>query len=146
MYINNNNNNNNINNIMSFLIKGGYNSFQKTILNMTLKKSNLWQQGLITTNHYKNPICKLNSYDENHLEIVKYHDMHALMINNMVVYEKKHLFTYDVELLLKKKHDLLERTITDAKLEKNDNIYHYVTYYWVNYDTIKHINGQRYLN
>ena len=108
---------------------------------MTLKKSNLWQQGLITTNHHKNPICKLNSYDENHLEIVKYHDMHALLINNMVVYEKKHLFTNDVELLLKNKH------ITDTTLDKkNDNIYHYVTYYWVNYDTIKHINGQRYLN
>lgn len=136
---------------MSFLIKGGYNAFQKTILNISLKKSHLWQQGLITTES-KNPICKLNSFMDNQLELVKYNnDMHALLVNNMIVYEKKYLFMYDVELLLKKDDDCPceagagtgTKTSTSAS---SDHIQNYVTYYWVNYDTIKHLNGQRWLN
>ena len=76
---------------------------------------------------------------DNHLELVKYNnDMHALVLNDMIVYEKKHLFMYDVELLLKKE---------DCPCGvSSDHIYNYVTYYWVNYDTIKHVNSQRYLN
>jgi len=123
---------------MSFLIKGGYDSLRKTIINLSLIKTNLWQQGIITTES-KKPICKLNSFTDNHLELVKYNnDMHALVLNDMIVYENKHLFMYDVELLLKKE---------DCPCGVNsDHIYNYVTYYWVNYDTIKHVNSQRYLN
>ena len=120
---------------MSFLIKGGYDSLRKTIINLSLIKTNLWQQGIITTES-KKPICKLNSFTDNHLELVKYNnEMHALVLNDMIIYEKKHLFMYDIELLLKK-----EDGVSD------DQIYNYVTYYWVNYDMIKHVDAQRCLN
>ncbi len=126
---------------MSFLIKGGYDSLRKTIINLSLIKTNLWQQGIITTDN-KNPICKLNSFVDNHLELVKYNnDMHALVLNDMIVYEKKYLFMYDVELLLKK-----EDCACGVRSQGDEHIYNYVTYYWVNYDTIKHVNSQRYLN
>ena len=126
---------------MSFLIKGGYDSLRKTIINLSLIKTNLWQQGIITTDS-KKPICKLNSFMDNHLELVKYNnEMHALVLNDMIVYEKKHLFMYDVELLLKK-----EDCACGVRSQGDDHIYNYVTYYWVNYDTIKHVNSQRYLN
>ena len=130
---------------MSFLIKGGYNAFQKTILNISLKKSHLWQQGLITTES-KKPICKLNSFMDNQLELVRYNnEMHALLVNNMIVYEKKYLFMYDVELLLKG-NDAVGANAVGTNAVGTDHIHNYVTYYWVNYDTIKHVNGQRCLN
>ena len=131
---------------MSILIKGGYDSLRKTIINLSLLKTNLWQQGIITTES-KKPICKLNSFTDNHLELVKYNDLHALRLNDMIVYERKHLFMYDVELLIKNDDCTCGAPIRDSSgTDRDENIYNYVTYYWVNYDTIKHINGQRYLN
>ena len=36
---------------MSFVIRGGYDTFRKQVLNVTLKHSDKWSQGLVMVKH-----------------------------------------------------------------------------------------------
>jgi hypothetical protein len=84
---------------MSVFIKAGYYAVSKQILNITLKPTTVWHNGLILTN--KNMlISTLNPENENKLELLHYTDTAVLLLNNSIVYENKKLFTYKIDLSL----------------------------------------------
>ena len=82
---------------MSFIIRAGYDIYRKQVLNISLKHSDKWSQGLVTVKHnlFVSQIIPLN---ENKLEMVKYNDNHALLLNDNIIYEDKKLFSYKIEL------------------------------------------------
>ncbi len=82
---------------MSFFIKAGYDVTLKHIKNVSLFKSNSWQKGVIRLNDRGN-ICQINSANENKLEISRYNDKHALLLNSMIIYEDEKLFSYEINL------------------------------------------------
>ena len=82
---------------MSFIIKGGYDAFRKQVLNISLKRTDKWTSGTLLV---KKNILVYNlvpRYD-NEIELVKYNDNHALLLNNTIIYEDKKLFTYKLNL------------------------------------------------
>jgi len=84
---------------MSVFIKAGYYAFSKQILNITLKPTYVWHNGLILTN--KNMVIStLNPEKENKLELVNYKDSTVLLLNNSIVYDNKKLFYYKLNLSL----------------------------------------------
>ena len=80
---------------MSFIIRGGYFVSLKKVLNISLKSTDKWSQGLISV---KASNYSILPHSENKIEIVKYNDNHALLLNNAIVYEDKKLFDYHIEL------------------------------------------------
>jgi hypothetical protein len=85
---------------MSVFIKGGYYAVSKQILNITLKPTILWHNGIILTNENK-VISTLNPENENKLKLVNYKDTSVLLLNNSIIYENKNLFNYNLDLSLK---------------------------------------------
>jgi len=85
---------------MSIFIKGGYYAISKQLLNITLKPTILWHNGIILTNQNK-VISTLNPENENKLEMLKYKDTSVLLLNNSIIYENKKLFIYKLDLSLK---------------------------------------------
>ena len=84
---------------MSVFIKAGYYAISKQILNITLKPTTVWHNGLILTN--KNMVIStLNPEKENKLELVNYKDSTVLLLNNSIVYDNKKLFYYKLNLSL----------------------------------------------
>ena len=84
---------------MSVFIKGGYFAISKQILNITLKPTTIWHNGIILTN--KNMlISTLNHYNENKLKLINYKDTSVLLLNNFIIYENKKLFNYNLKLYL----------------------------------------------
>ena len=73
---------------MSVFINCGYYAVSKQILNIILKPTILWHNGIILTN-------------ENKLKLVNYKDTSVLLLNNSIIYENKNLFNYNVDLSLK---------------------------------------------
>jgi hypothetical protein len=84
---------------MSIFIRGGYYAFSKKLLNITLKPTTVWHNGLLLTNNNK-VISTLNPSEENKLELVYYGSTAMLLLNNGIIYENKKLFTYNLELVL----------------------------------------------
>jgi hypothetical protein len=84
---------------MSAFIKGGYYAVSKQILNITLKPTTLWHNGIILTNENK-VISILNPENENKLKLVNYKDTSVLLLNNSIIYENKILFNYNLDLSL----------------------------------------------
>ena len=84
---------------MSMFIKGGYYAISKKLLNITLKPTTLWHNGIILTNNNK-VISTLNPENENKLVMVNYNDATVLLLNNSVIYENKKLFNYNLDLSL----------------------------------------------
>jgi hypothetical protein len=84
---------------MSVFIKGGYYAVSKQILNITLKPTTLWHNGIILTNKNK-VISTLNHENENKLELINYNDTAVLLLNNSIIYENKNLFNYNLDLSL----------------------------------------------
>jgi hypothetical protein len=82
---------------MSFFIRAGYDMKLKLIKNVFLMKTNTWQRGIILLNDRGN-ICQINSANENKVEMIRYNDKHALLLNSMIIYENVDLFTYDINL------------------------------------------------
>ena len=86
-------------------IRGGYYAFSKQLLNITLKPTTVWHNGLLLTKHNK-VISTLNPSKENKLELVelvklgRHGSTAALLLNNDVIYEDEKLFTYNLELVL----------------------------------------------
>ena len=76
-----------------------YYAVSKQILNITLKPTYVWHNGLILTN--KNMVIStLNTEKENKLELVNYKDITVLLLNNSIVYDNKKLFYYKLNLSL----------------------------------------------
>jgi hypothetical protein len=84
---------------MSILIKGGYYAISKKVLNITLKPTMMWHNGIILTNKNK-VISTLNPWNENKLVLVNYSDTAVLLLNNSIIYENKKLFSYNLDLSL----------------------------------------------
>ena len=84
---------------MSVFIKGGYYAVSKQLLNITLKPTTLWHNGIILTNKNK-VLSTLNPENENKLVLVNYMDTAVLLLNNSIIYENKKLFNYNLDLSL----------------------------------------------
>jgi len=119
---------------MSFVLRGGYDAIRKQVLNISLKHSDKWSQGLITVKHnmFVSQIMPLN---ENKLELVKYNDVNALLLNNNIIYEDKKLFTYKIEL-----HGFNDLDINDRSL------YDFLECKYVECYAMKHFSNWRTVN
>lgn len=84
---------------MSIFIKGGYYAVSKQLLNITLKPTTQWHNGIILTNKNK-VLSTLNPQNENKLVLVNYKDTAVLLLNNYIIYENKKLFNYNLNLSL----------------------------------------------
>ena len=85
---------------MSVFINCGYYAVSKQILNIILKPTILWHNGIILTNENK-VISTLNPENENKLKLINYKDTSVLLLNNSIIYENKNLFNYNLDLSLK---------------------------------------------
>ena len=120
---------------MSFIIKGGYDVFRKQVLNLSLKHTDVWTHGHIMISQHKY-VGKILTQKENILELVRYDDMHALILNNAIIYEDKKLFTYKLDLFCKLVPIDLNRC------DMADYIKNYVDYRYVAYNEMKYIDTQ----
>jgi hypothetical protein len=84
---------------MSYIIRGGYDILRKQVLNISLKPTNKykWCRGIVSVKENKY-VSHLPPLNENNFEIVKYNNMHALLLNNAIIYEDEKLFSYKIEL------------------------------------------------
>lgn len=119
---------------MSFIIRGGYDVFRKQVLNLSLKPTDKWSQGLVMVKKNMFVYNLVPRYD-NSLEMVKYNNVHALLLNNTIIYEDKKLFTYKIEL-----QGFNELLIYDS------NPHDYLDYKYVDYTDMKRYETRRTLN
>jgi len=119
---------------MSFIIRGGYDIFRKQVLNLTLRRTDKWAQGLIMIRQNKF-VCGLVPLNENKLEIIRFNDMHALLLNDTIIYEDKKIFGYKIELETSREPDLTDK-----------NLYNFVECNYVDYQQLKWVDTHRYLN
>jgi len=119
---------------MSFILKGGYDAFSRHIINVSLRKTTIWNKGAVMVNGTK---FNIDSSRDNLIEMVKYDDTNTLMVNNAIIYENRKLFVYDIDLNynIKQSHDFREQ-----------NIYNYIDLSVINYNEIQNIFAQRTLN
>ena len=118
---------------MSFIIKGGYDAFRKQVLNISLKRTDKWTSGtlLVKKNIF---VYNLVPRYDNEIELVKYNDNHALLLNNTIIYEDKKLFTYKLNF-------------SGEGLQVNDpNLYDFMDCKYVDYYALKHFAQWRSLN
>ena len=120
---------------MSILIKGGYDAIRKQVVNVSLKRTNSWVQGMILGKHNKF-ICALNPRNDHTFEFVKYNNVHALLMNNTIVYEDPKFFWYKIDLKL-------DTELTDIRDPK---FYSFINYTTLTYPDIKSYNNFRTLN
>jgi hypothetical protein len=121
---------------MSFLIKGGYDVFRKQILNVSLKRADVWTHGHIMVRQHKY-VGELSSQNENIIELVRYDDMHALVLNNAIIYEDKKLFTYKLDLFYKTPPVNVN---TWNMCDMSDYIKNYVDYSYITYNEMKQVD------
>ena len=103
---------------MSVFINCGYYAVSKQILNIILKPTILWHNGIILTNENK-VISTLNPENENKLKLVNYKDTSVLLLNNSIIYENKKLFNYNLDLSLIDDDFILNKDRFDACIEYN---------------------------
>lgn len=119
---------------MSFTMKCGYDLFRKQVLNISLKRSEKWTNGLVMIKHNM-VVSNLLPRNENKLEIVKYNDTHTLLLNNAIIYEDNQIFSYKIDL----------EWVGD--LDLNDpKIYDFIDCNYVECYALKRYDTQRTLN
>jgi len=118
---------------MSFALKGGYDAFYRHVINVSLKKTNIWNRGAVMVNGVN---FNIDSSRDNLIEMVKYDDINTLMVNNAIIYENRKYFTYDIDL----KYNFTEHDFSKK------NIYNYIDFNIINYNEIHNIFAQRTLN
>ncbi len=119
---------------MSFILRGGYDSIRKQVLNISLKRTDKWLQGLVmvSPNMFVSTIIP---YNENKIEIVRCNNTHALLLNENIIYENEKLFTYKIELDGFRELDINDR-----------NLYDFLDCKYVECYALKHIGHFRTLN
>lgn len=124
-------------NHMAIMFKCGYDSARKHIINASLHKTTLWNYGTIYINNSVQ-VCTLNPSVENNIELIKYNDNACLRLNNMIIYDQRELFSYDIQL----------RFVNDVNDlgEQKQNLYDFIDYSYVNCSNIQEINRLRELN
>lgn len=116
---------------MSFIIRGGYDAVRKQVLNISLKRTEKWTSGSLLVRKNLLVYNLVPRYD-NKIELVKYNDNHALLLNNTIIYEDKKLFTYKLDF---------------KGLDANDpNLYDFLDCKYVDYYALKHFANWRTLN
>ena len=110
---------------MSFLIKGGYDILRKQILNISLKPTTVWTNGILMVNENMY-ISSLTPNNKNKIEIVKYNNMNVLLLNDSIIYEDKQLFPFNLELYAQYE-----------PYNNNNNLYDFMEYHYVDYNAIK---------
>ena len=117
---------------MSFIIKGGFDTFRNQIVNVILKKTNMWGFGTVSYN--KQHLCNISASQDNKIELIKYNNTkHALVLNNMIIYENERLFIYDIDLqILVRENDYREA-----------NIYNSFVYEMVDYKDMRQYSPRR---
>jgi len=121
---------------MSFGFKGGYDSMYRHIVNVSLRRTNIWKNGRVSINGIKYNIV---SDRENRLEVIKYDDMNSLLLNNAIIYQNRIPFMYDLDL----DYNIDNNNVHNFS---NKNIYNFVDFNIVNYNTMDAISSQRTLN
>jgi hypothetical protein len=118
---------------MSLVIKCGYDIFRKQALNVVLKRSPIWSNGIIFGPKHL-VLSQLESNRDNHLEFVKYKDEegHALLLNNTIIFEHKKLFNYRINLRCQFKPDLTDK-----------NLKTFIDFNYVSYPGLRAINTRR---
>ena len=124
---------------MSYLIKGGYDALRKQIVNISLRHTHKWTEGRILTNNIY--ICKLSSRYDNRIVMVKNNEKHALLLNNMIIYETANVFEYDIDLTCCLSDYKRGTASIDNLVDMN-----LIDYNYVNYNEITNLNAQRTLN
>ena len=120
-----------------FIIRAGYDLQLKVIKNVFLMKTKTWQRGDIRLNSGRN-ISQINSENENKLEMIRYNNKHALLLNSMIIYENVYLFTYCINLSYK--NDM-------NNINNINNIDHRSIHFtYLNYNDMSDINPIRQLN
>ena len=117
-----------------FIIRAGYDLQLKVIKNVFLMKNNTWQRGVIRLNSGRN-ISQINSENENKLEMIRYNNKHALLLNSMIIYENVYLFTYCINLSYKNDMNNI-----------NDIDHRSIHFTYLNYNDMSDINPIRQLN
>jgi hypothetical protein len=77
----------------------------------------------------------MTSANENNLEIVKYNNMHALLLNNSIIYEDEKIFSYKIEL-----NGFRDVVLNDPKL------YEFIECNYAESYALKHISRWREVN
>jgi len=119
---------------MSFVLKAGYDSVYKHIVNVSLKKTTIWNRGSVMVNGVN---INIDSNKDNRIEMIKYNDMNTLMLNNAIIYENRRLFNYDIDL---------QYNFQGQNNFSKKNLYNYIDFNIVNYKTMENIISQRTLN
>ena len=98
---------------MSIIISGGYNVFRKQILNVVLKRNEVWSNGIIF-GPKKIVISQIKPWDEHHLQIVKYSDDSGIMLlhNSAIIYEHNKLFKYKIDLFCPTKPEWTDENLS----------------------------------
>jgi hypothetical protein len=119
---------------MSFLVKGGYDIIRKQVVNISLKRTTKWTRGLLFVGSNKY-LSSLNPTNENILELVRHDNMHALVLNNAIIYEDNKLFAYKIDLQCEIEPDLTDK-----------NLYNFMDYNYANIKDLRYYNTIRTLN
>lgn len=123
----------------SFLFNGGYNSVRNEIINFSFKKTNLWNNGIVSINNHTY-LYKLYSCNDINLEMVKYNNKYALLANDMIIFENEEVFPYNIELL-RRDNELLNNNDDD-----NTIIHNTIQQQSINFDEIKEYSLLRQTN
>ena len=118
---------------MSFALRAGYDAVYRHVINVSLKKTSLWKNGLLMVNGVN---FNIDSSRDNLIEIVKYDDINTLMLNNAIIYENRKLFTYNIDLTY---------NMNNQDFQK-ESFYKYIDFNIVNYPDVDNIFSQRILN
>lgn len=120
---------------MSFIIKGGYDAVCKGIINVSLQRTKYWKHGAIYGD-YGRYMGRVSPTTNNKLEMIKNNGKYTLLLNNMAIYEDKQLFSYKLELA----------SCPDTYKHEEVDLKSFIDYYCINYEEIKNIDVQRYVN
>ena len=95
---------------MALVIKGGYNILRRQVLNVCLKPSTIWVNGIVVApENYV--VSELQPTNENNLEFVAFKDKHILLLNDTIIYEDKKLFNYNIKLKCTTKHAMTNSSL-----------------------------------
>ena len=98
-----------------FLIKCGYDAWQKQIVNINLKQNNLWKTGSIILNN-KTHYYRLNPMMNTRLEMIKNENSYLLTVNGGIIYEQNKPFVYDTQLIVGGSHRKIQFSEDDYVL------------------------------
>ena len=82
---------------MSFLIKGGYDVFNRSVNNIFFRRTAIWKHVIIKTQNNLF-LGKIDTEYDNILDMIKIENKHLLTLNNRIIYENTRPIIYNVNL------------------------------------------------